>query len=277
MARDQRGNRAPNRLPAGTFCEITFARAATTAVAFASLIDEECNLSLGIIELHDSPNSANCDGQGCIISLIEVALPAGTRVPQDAIALIAEADRRIEQLWDQHVIPAFVPSDFELVYLALQGIADHGLATGERFCEWGSGIGANVCLAAMLGFEAAGIEIEPLLVAAARELAHDFDLSAEFIQGSFVPADSHACLDAGETFAWLSFQSGQCPEHAGFGPADVDVFFCYPWTDEESLIPALFDRHAGVGALLLTYRGGDDLLLRRKVSSTRRKKMRSRR
>ncbi len=224
-----------------------------------------------------SRKSANCGGKGCFISLIEVALPVSTRVSQDAMALIAEADRRIEQLYQQHTIPAFVPSDFERVYLALQGIADHGLATGERFCEWGSGIGANVCLAAMLGFEAGGIEIEPILVASARQLADDFDLSAEFIHGSFVPDDSDSCLEVGDVFAWLSHQTGHSPEHAGFGPADIDIFFSYPWTDEESLIPNLIERHAGVGALLLTYRGGDDMLLRRKVSGPRRKKHSSRR
>ena len=61
-------------------------------------------------------NSASFDRKGCIMSLIDVALPASTRVSQNAIAFIAEADRRIEQLYQQHTIPAFVPSDFERVF-----------------------------------------------------------------------------------------------------------------------------------------------------------------
>jgi hypothetical protein len=194
-------------------------------------------------------------------------------VPDDVVAFVAEADLRIEQLYREHVIPAFVPSNFERVYGALQAIADGNLATGERFCEWGSGIGANVNLATMLGFIAGGIEIEPLLVAAARQMAEDYNLDSEFIHGSFVPDESDECLDDGEVFSWLSNRRGQTPDDFGFGPADVDLFFCYPWTDEENLIPALIERHAGVGALLLTYHGGDDMRLRRKVSdpATRKK------
>ena len=48
-------------------------------------------------------------------------------------------------------------------------------------------------------------------------------------------------------------------------PADFDVIFAYPWPDEERLIRTLFDRLAGVGAKLLTYHGGDDFQLRRKI------------
>src|SRR2546423_1671474 len=77
---------------------------------------------------------------------------------------------------------------------ALQALAESALAPGGRFCEWGSGFGVVTCLAAMIGFDACGIEIEPDLVAAARRLAADFDLSAEFVCGSFVPRGGEACL-----------------------------------------------------------------------------------
>ncbi len=219
-------------------------------------------------------------GEGrAIIPFIDVPLPKDyPPVPADVVSFVAEADLRIEQLYREHVIPAFVPSNFERVYGALQAIAESNLTTGERFCEWGCGIGANVNLAAMLGFIAGGIEIEPLLVETAREMAAEYNLDSEFIHGSFVPEESDECLDDGEVFSWLSNRRGQSPDDFGFGPSDVDLFFCYPWTDEETLIPALIDRHAGVGALLLTFHGGDDMRLRRKIAdpeSRQRKKKRS--
>lgn len=209
--------------------------------------------------------------EGCeTIPFIEVKLPESyPPVPDNVAAFIDEADARIVQLRENHLIPAFVPSNFERVFGALQAIADGNLATGNRFCEWGSGIGANVNLATMLGFIGGGIEIEPLLIEAARKMASDYNLDSEFIHGSFVPAESDECLDAGDVFAWLSERSGESPDDFGFGPTDVDLFYCYPWTDEENLIPALIDRHAGVGALLLTYHGGDDMRLRRKVADGR--------
>jgi hypothetical protein len=195
------------------------------------------------------------------------------------LKFVDEADARIVQLSQDHFIPAFIPSNFERVYCALRAVAEGHLATGPRFCEWGCGIGANVNLAAMLGFIAGGIEIEPLLVDVARSMAADHNLDSEFIHGSFVPEESDECLDEGEVFAWLSERCGDSPDEFGFGPSDVDVFFCYPWSDEENLIPALIDRHASEGALLLTYHGVDDMRLRRKVSDPdhrRKKKMRRR-
>ena len=46
------------------------------------------------------------------------------------------------------------------------------------------------------------------------------------------------------------------------------MIFAYPWPDEEQLIEALLERHAGEGALLLTNHGGQDLRLRRKVGGS---------
>ena len=65
----------------------------------------------------------------------------------------------------------------------LRALSEGGLARGWRFCEWGSGFGVVVGLAALVEFDACGIEIEALLVAEARKLADDFDLPVEFGQG----------------------------------------------------------------------------------------------
>ena len=82
-------------------------------------------------------------------------------------ALLADAQQRIDALDNttRIEIPAFVPSNFELVYLrARREFRPRNLATGRRFIEWGSGIGVVTCLASCVGFDAVGIEIEPKLV-----------------------------------------------------------------------------------------------------------------
>ncbi len=109
--------------------------------------------------------------------------------PADVAELLADASSA-STLEDKSraAIPAFVPSDFELVYRALAAIQAANLATGRRFLEWGSGIGVVACLATRLGFDAVGIEIEPPLVEIADDLAADHDIDVEFACGSFVPA-----------------------------------------------------------------------------------------
>jgi hypothetical protein len=116
----------------------------------------------------------------------------------------------------------------------------------------------------MLEFDACGIEIDGVLVNAARQLARDFRLPVEFICGSFIPEGSKACFHTSDRFAWLVTHEEGRSEELGFGPADFDVVFAYPWPDEERVIGALFERHAGAGAVLVTYHESGDLRVRRK-------------
>jgi hypothetical protein len=160
-------------------------------------------------------------------------------------------------------VPGFIPGDFARIYGMLRAVAAGDIASGSQFCEWGSGFGVVACLAAMLDFDARGLEIDPDLVDAAQELAADFDVPVEFICGSFIPAGSARCRDAGDAFAWLDTQESGAGEE--FGPADFDVVFAYPWPDEEQVIGDLFALHASAGAVLMTYHGGEDLRLRQKV------------
>lgn len=200
------------------------------------------------------------------MSLIELPRPtADGPLPPEVRRLLRAADRRIEQFRFDPRLCGFVPSDYAGAYRMLQGLWDSGVARGERFCEWGSGFGVVACLAAAVGFESCGIEIEGDLVAEARRLADDFDLPVEFVQGSFVPrgAESRVC-SAGE-YSWLTTDGDYAYEELGLEPADLDVVFAYPWPDEEAITAQLFDRYAGPGAVLVTFHGGDDFRVRRKA------------
>jgi SAM-dependent methyltransferase len=190
-------------------------------------------------------------------------------IPADVRAFLREADRRIDEFQQHARVPGFVASDFPSVYRLLRALASANLP-GNLFCEWGSGFGVVACLAAMLDFDAVGIEIEGDLVDAAQKLADDFELPVEFIRGSFIPKGGSIYADVRGGYAWLHTEEAPTNDELGFDADDFDVIFAYPWPDEEGATEKLFDRYARTGALLVTYHGGDDLRLRRKVGKKKR-------
>ncbi len=188
-----------------------------------------------------------------------------TALPSDVRSFLREAERRIDRFQLTCQIPAFVPSEFEFAYNVLQALASAAPTFGGLFCEWGSGFGVVACLAAMLEFDACGIEIEGDLVEAAEQLAGDFDLPVEFVCGSFIPKSAQVCSEADNGFAWLVTDKGNTEEELGLAMDDFGVIFAYPWPDEERLIGNLFERYAAVGAVLVTHNGGQEFRLRRKT------------
>lgn len=200
--------------------------------------------------------------------LVEIELALNeVAIPPNAAQLLADGAQRIATLDDKlrTAIPAFVPSDFELVYRALMAIQSRHLATGQRFMEWGSGIGVVTCLAANLGFDALGIEIEPPLVAIAELLAAEHGVAVQFACGSFVPRGAEPRVDRLGEVAWLSTSGADGYDELELEPDDFDVIFAYPWPGEEQVIFDLFADYAAVGTLLLTYHGQDGVRLQRKV------------
>ncbi len=185
-------------------------------------------------------------------------------IPADIRAFLREADRRIRNHQRRYRNPAFVPCNHGAAYDILQHLATQAEAAGTLFCEWGSGFGVVTCLAAFLEFDAHGIEVDRTLVKASRRLAADFELPAEFVQGSFIPAGDRILLRAADSFAWLATTEAPAHEELGLATEDFGVIFAYPWPDEEKAVGELFERHAGAGALLVTHHGGDDFRLRRK-------------
>src|SRR5262249_27656087 len=104
---------------------------------------------------------------------LDVTVPI-LELPAEAARFILEAEDRIDRFQWECRVPAFVPCDYAAAFGVLRAISQSALARGRRFCEWGSGFGVVVGLAAMLDFDACGIEIERSLVEEARKLADDF-------------------------------------------------------------------------------------------------------
>jgi hypothetical protein len=195
-------------------------------------------------------------------------------LPEEILRLVEEAARRIEAFVEARhddPIPAFVPSDFLAVYRTLEAIRRGWLAPGGHFLEWGSGFGVVAMLAAVVGFQAFGIEIHADLVAAARRLAAAQGIEARFVEGSFVPEGGEDLVPPMGELAWLDTDGASAYEDLEFELDEFDVVFAYPWPGEEDVVIDLFDRFAALGALLVTYQGREGVLVRRKVRRRKRR------
>jgi hypothetical protein len=204
--------------------------------------------------------------------LTDLHIPAvAPALPRDIREFLREADSRIEHFQKETRAPAFVPSDYHGAYHVLRTLEDLSLTRGNRFCEWGSGFGVVADLAAWLGFESYGIEVDADLVAEARRLAVDFVLTTEFVQGSFVPRGGESKVHATGTYSWMTTEADYAYDDLGLDPDDFDVVFAYPWPDEEEVTAGLFHRFAGPGAVLVTYTG-EGFRARRKVAGKKGRK-----
>lgn len=200
--------------------------------------------------------------------LVPVKLPdALPAVPEEVARFLADAQARIDAFVEARLndpVHAFVPSDFPVAYGALRHVADEHLATGPKFCEWGSGAGVVACLAATVGFDARGIEFEPALVDLARRLAAAHGLAARFHVGNLVPTAGQRIAESVGELEWLAVGGPDPYEEMGLDVEDFDVIFAYPWPGEQEVIERLFGRFAADGALLLTYNGQDGIRAHRR-------------
>lgn len=195
-------------------------------------------------------------------------------VPPKVRAFIEEADRRCDVFYDQQLnkrYPRYVPSEPDQVYAALQYVTEQGWPLGQNFVEWGSGFGVATGMAALLGYEATGIEIQADLIAMAESLLNDQQIAAQFICTSYVP-DGYVLYDAigGDDIVKDDGYAADDEEGPYYADMDVpvgeiDLFFVYPWPGEQEMMLKLFDAVAGEGAILIAYFGDKDICIYRKL------------
>lgn len=190
-------------------------------------------------------------------------------------AEVVEFLRAVANVVEQHRVNTsrtfrgFVPSDYDLAYRCLKVVYDSNLLCGDRFCEWGSGVGVVASLASMIGYEAFGIEYNPTLCTVADQIREEFGLSVELVEGSFIPDGVEDLID--DAFATydgelaLHTEPDRVYDELGYAIDDFDLIFAYPWPNDLELTIEIFDRCAAEGALLAYYDGKDSIGLFRKV------------
>jgi len=140
----------------------------------------------------------------------------------------------------------------------------------------GSGFGTATCLAALLGYEAYGLEIDEELVWFSRAIARRLGIPVTMLCTSFLPAGYAASAGGdGATLVTPASVRGHHDTAEARGPlrydgmaiaiADIGLFFAYPWPEERALIRQLFEAVARAGALLVMYHTDTDIRVWRKV------------
>lgn len=141
----------------------------------------------------------------------------------------------------------FVPADCDAVRAALLPLR----APGRRWLEWGSGAGTLTVLAALLGFDACGIELDAALVDTARALAERHGARARFAAGSFLPSGYVYRAPDGDRRTGTLGAGPSGYLQLGRALEDFDVVFGYPWDGEAPLMRDLMRRYGRPDALLL--------------------------
>ena len=180
--------------------------------------------------------------------------------PADIADWIDEANRRREKFYNEGLglrIPRYVPSNPEMVYAAIADLKESGHLRGQIFCEWGSGFAIATGIASLLGMQAFGLEIEPELIARSRNLAAYMKVPLTILDSDYLPEGFDESEEMGGKELILpeaTMAGSMLPEYEGLNPADVDLFFVYPYPDQEEVMMDLFAAVASHGAVLLIYR-----------------------
>ncbi len=203
------------------------------------------------------------------LSVIDLAVSIQA-LPPEAAALVEQGRQRAEAFYSQATDQppgGFLAGDYELVYSALTLLRDSDLLPGLRFCEWGSGFGVILGLAAQLGYESYGIELQSDLTQESQRWLSKQGLVAPIGTGTIVPDSLHGQYGAGVDHGTGSGLANAGPDGyrvLDLDPRDVDLFYVFPSPTDEHVVLDLFDALSKPGAILLSYRGEDDVLIHRK-------------
>ena len=99
------------------------------------------------------------------------------------MTLFSEFDRSVRET----SFHPFVAADYNVVLETLLSLRTPDRGRASTFIELGSGHGVITIMADLLGFDAAGIELDASLVAVARDLAKRYESKARFVAGSYMP------------------------------------------------------------------------------------------
>ncbi len=205
------------------------------------------------------------------MALLEIEFePDDGITTQELKQWIAAGRQRIELYWDHFSakpLPQYIECDFDYVAQALAVCVHRKLADGTLFCEWGCGFGIVTGIAAILGFEAIGVEAEEFLCRQASELLVQNRVSAEIWQGNFLPRGARQLAVDEDPLVSLTHSIEPAYDQNDMSINDFALIFVYPWPGEEHFLKSVFHRFARVGALLLLYRGPYQMELYRKTSS----------
>jgi hypothetical protein len=217
-------------------------------------------------------------GESMAIEAIAMEGPEA-RVSAPVARLIATCSRGWGRFFadhDDHQAPRFVPSVPERVFAVLEEVTTRKLPPTWVFCEWGSGFGTATCLAALLGYEAYGLEIDEELVRLSRAIARRLGIRVKILCASLFPAGYAAYAGVnGAALVTPALVRDQHNTDAARGPlrydgmelaiADIGLFFAYPWPEERELIRQLFAAVAREGAILVVYHTDTDIRIFRKM------------
>ena len=163
--------------------------------------------------------------------------------------LWAEANEIWEGFRQQPQFRELVTADYAEVFRALAKMRGRV----QTVLEWGSGLGVITIMASCLGFEAYGLEAEPKMVDWSQTLSRKYGADAQFVCGSFVPAEYEWDPQYGdENFRTrLDLESGY--EELDMELRDFELVYSFPWPEEQSLHRDIMRTCGAPGALLMTY------------------------
>jgi len=180
--------------------------------------------------------------------------------------------RDAASLWDEHeneaAFEGYVGSDFDAAYRVLKSFQGRA----ATFLEWGSGLGVVAIMAARMGFESSGIEIQPGLVDLAQTLAQKYHADVTFVCGSFVPEDFEPDASLGDEFFRTDSDSASGYDQLDRELADFDLVYAYPWPDEQGLFNSIMRRYGGRRAVLIRYDNREGISFGRPAMPKRRRR-----